>query len=73
MNLSPTPRQRQVLALLRIQPQPSIRELGELLGVTSTNAVADHIKALARKGLVERAKGKARSVRLTRLGARWLR
>lgn len=46
---------------------PSYREIGHALGIDSTNAVSDHIKALIRKGYVERVgePGRSRSLRLT--------
>ncbi len=46
---------------------PSFREIGDALGIRSTNGVADHVKALARKGYIERVggRGRARSIRLT--------
>ncbi len=46
---------------------PSYREMGAALGIGSTNAVSDHLKALIRKGYVERVgdRGQPRSLRLT--------
>ena len=46
---------------------PSYREIGAALGIGSTNGVSDHIKALERKGYVERVggRGASRSLRLT--------
>jgi len=46
---------------------PSFREIGDALGIRSTNGVADHIKALERKGYIDRVggRGRARSIRLT--------
>ena len=46
---------------------PSYREIGSALGIGSTNAVSDHIKALLRKGYLERVgeAGRSRSLRLT--------
>ena len=46
---------------------PSYREIGAALGIGSTNAVSDHLKALIRKGYVERVgePGRPRSLRLT--------
>lgn len=48
---------------------PSFREIGEGLGIRSTNGVSDHVRALERKGFVERSRGRgaARSLRLTEL------
>lgn len=45
---------------------PAIREIGEELGIRSTNGVTDHLKALAKKGYVEAGhRGDARGRRLT--------
>lgn len=54
-----TDRQRQVLERIRIWLQergrpPTIRELGEDLGIGSTNGVNDHLKALEHKGALTR-------------------
>jgi repressor LexA len=43
---------------------PTIREIGESLGIRSTNGVNDHLKALERKGYVYRDKSKSRAIRL---------
>jgi repressor LexA len=44
---------------------PSYREIGLAVGIGSTNGVSDHIKALVRKGYLERGEhGTARSIRL---------
>jgi len=48
---------------------PTIREIGRAFGITSTNGVADHIKALARKGYLTHEEGKSRTLRLTPKGA----
>jgi repressor LexA len=44
---------------------PTIRELMEDAGLSSTNAVAGHLLALERKGLVTSLPGKARTLRVT--------
>ena len=54
-----TPRQRQILDFItrRIDDQgypPTIREIGEEMGIRSTNGVNDHLKALERKGFLRR-------------------
>jgi repressor LexA len=67
------PRQRQVMDAIATHLDqwgipPTLRELGDALGIKSTNGVADHIKALIRKGYLERGQGKsvrARSLRMT--------
>ena len=46
---------------------PTMREIGGYLGIVSTNAVAEHIDALERKGYIRRSavgKTKARALRL---------
>jgi repressor LexA len=45
---------------------PSYREIGSALGIGSTNGVSDHIKALLRKGYLERVggRGNSRSLRV---------
>ena len=48
------PRQQQVLDFIAASVQqkgipPSLREIGDALGIRSTNGVADHIKALVKK------------------------
>jgi repressor LexA len=45
---------------------PSFREIGKAVGIQSTNGVSDHIRALERKGYIERGgRGSPRSFRLT--------
>lgn len=53
--------------------QPSYREIGDAMGIRSTNGVSDHIKALIRKGYLERLGGNgkaalARSLSITEIG-----
>ena len=67
-----SPRQRDLLEFLISTVEqsgvvPSYREIGTALGIGSTNAVSDHLKALIRKGYVERVgePGRPRSLRLT--------
>lgn len=67
------PRQRQVLDAIASHVDqagipPTLRELGDALGIKSTNGVADHIKALIKKGYLERGQEgnvRARSLRMT--------
>lgn len=65
------PRQRAILEFIAASIDqygvaPSYREIGDGLGIKSTNGVADHVKALERKGYIERlGRGRARSLRLT--------
>tara|TARA_B100000029_G_scaffold103990_1_gene94499 strand:- start:2656 stop:3309 length:654 start_codon:yes stop_codon:yes gene_type:complete len=44
---------------------PSIRELGQLVGIKSTNGVSDHLKALERKGYLSRDESKSRALNPT--------
>lgn len=41
---------------------PTIREIGAELGIKSTNAVNDHLKALERKGYLQRNEAKSRAL-----------
>ncbi|MCB9678587.1 MAG: hypothetical protein H6737_26025, partial [Alphaproteobacteria bacterium] len=67
-----SPRQQEIFEFIRTVIDqrgvaPSYREIGTALGIGSTNAVSDHIKALVRKGFIERVGGRGapRSIRLT--------
>lgn len=67
----PSTRQKQVLAALRIfirehRYPPTRRELGAILGISSTNAVQDLLDALKRKGWVNWEPGTARTLRVLR-------
>lgn len=42
---------------------PTIREIGDHLGIKSTNGVNDHLKAIERKGYLEREDGKSRALK----------
>lgn len=66
-----TKRQEQVFNFIeeRIQEwgyPPTIREIGEHLGIRSTNGVADHLKALKRKGYLTQRGQKSRTLTPTR-------
>lgn len=66
---SPTARQAEVLAFLEAceaggVPTPSYREIGERLGIGNVSAVAKHVAALRRKGVLSTTSGKARSLRV---------
>ncbi|MBI6546627.1 MAG: transcriptional repressor LexA [Cyanobacteria bacterium NC_groundwater_1444_Ag_S-0.65um_54_12] len=66
-NLSP--RQQQVIDFLRRSLRergyvPSIRELGEALGLRSTSTIHYHLTILADRGLIRWEKGKNRSLQL---------
>jgi repressor LexA len=71
-----SPRQRDVLdfissTLAHRQVPPTYREIGDALGIASTNGVADHVKALIKKGYLKKidpgpdGAGVARGLQLT--------
>lgn len=68
MNEPLTPRQRQILRLIaegaRRGKTPTVRELVRLTGVASPNGVSCHLKALQKKGFIERDAMTARNIRL---------
>ncbi|RYF10146.1 MAG: hypothetical protein EOO40_05710, partial [Deltaproteobacteria bacterium] len=62
-----TPRQREIVDFIaeRIHAcgyAPTIREIGTQLGIRSTNGVADHVKALKRKGYLAQTPQKSRTL-----------
>ncbi len=60
-----TPRQRQILELLkRAEVTPTVEELRAKLGLRSVATVAQHLDALERKGLIRRERGLTRNIRL---------
>jgi repressor LexA len=66
-----TPRQREVFEFIEDKIEewgypPTIREIGEHLGIRSTNGVADHLKALKRKGYLTQRGSKSRTLIPTR-------
>jgi repressor LexA len=66
-----TPRQRSVLDLITSSTAgdgrpPTLRELGERLGIASTNGVRDHLRALTNKGYIRRDGRSARGIRVLR-------
>jgi repressor LexA len=72
-----TRRQAEILEFIRefsavYGYSPTVREIGERFGIRSTNAVADHLTALERKGVIEREDRAARgiSLREERTGSR---
>jgi repressor LexA len=75
MPLEPlTDRQQEILDFISRQTlkngyAPTIREIGEHMGIRSTNGVNDHLKALEKKGHLTREKDKSRTLRLTRPAA----
>lgn len=65
------PRQQEVFDLLLAFTKkngypPTNRELANLIGVRSANAIAEHIRALERKGFVSVARGVARGITVVR-------
>ena len=61
------PRQQEVYDLLLFYIRqhgypPTMKELAELIGVRSVNAVAEHLKALERRGLITQVRGAARGI-----------
>jgi len=63
-----TDRQRAVLEFIsqsieRRGYPPTLREIGEHMGIRSTNGVNDHLKALEKKGYLEREDLKSRALR----------
>ena len=67
-----TDRQRAVLKFIHESIEdrgypPTLREIGNHLGIRSTNGVNDHLRALERKGYLTREDMKSRTLRLTHL------
>ena len=70
-----TGRQQQLLDFIRDQQRstgftPSTREIQGHFGFGSQTAVMDHLRAMERKGVLERQPGKARSILLAETGHR---
>lgn len=62
-----TDRQRAILQFITRATEekgfpPTIREIGEEMGIASTNGVNDHLKALERKGYLQRTEQTSRSL-----------
>lgn len=69
-----TPRQSDVLEAIALYRErtgfpPTMQELAGLIGCSSANAAAEHVKALKRKGYVSVAPGAARG--LTIIKTQW--
>lgn len=67
MTIEITPRQKQVIAYLKMcQKQtgvmPTTRELQHYFGFSSQTAAISHLRALEKKGVIQRLPGKARAV-----------
>jgi len=68
-----TPRQQEILDFVSRSIRehgypPTIREIGRAFGIRSPNGVNDHLKALQRKGFLNREDLKSRAITPTRLG-----
>lgn len=66
-----TKRQKQTLDYIRHSIEergypPTLREIGEYMGIRSTNGVNDHLRALERKGYLRREDMKSRALRLVK-------
>jgi repressor LexA len=64
-----TGRQEQTLDFIRKSIEergypPTLREIGEYMGIRSTNGVNDHLRALERKGYLRREDMKSRALKL---------
>lgn len=64
-----TPRQTEILELIRASitergSPPTRAEIAEAFGFKSPNAAEEHLKALARKGVIELLPGSSRGIRL---------
>src|SRR5512139_1324572 len=64
-----TKRQSQTLDFIRHSIEergypPTLREIGEFMGIRSTNGVNDHLRALERKGYLRREDMKSRALKL---------
>ncbi|WP_373047204.1 hypothetical protein [Vulgatibacter sp.] len=51
---------------------PAVRQLGAVLGIASTNGVMDHLRALQKKGLLERRPKVSRGLFVTAAGRQLL-
>ncbi len=72
MTIKLTDRQQQILDLIRQAVTntgfpPTRAEIAQILGFKSANAAEDHLRALARKGVIELTAGASRGIRLTAL------
>lgn len=68
-----TPRQRRILEVLRDAVErrgypPSVREIGEAVGLTSTSSVAHQLKVLEAKGFLRRDPNRPRAVEMLPVG-----
>ncbi len=73
-----TQRQKMVLEFIQTTIDtdgypPTLREIGNFMGIRSTNGVNDHLRALERKGYLTRKDMKSRTLRPTRMVERLLK
>ncbi len=66
-----TPQQQNVLAVVeecisKNGYPPTLREIGQILGLSNVNAVRGHVTALEKKGYIVRAPDRARSIQVVR-------
>jgi len=76
-NPDPTARQKELLVVIsKFAEQngypPSLREMADILGLASTNAVHDLLVLLEKKGLVTVIKKVSRGLRITEAGKAYL-
>ncbi|MFE2038500.1 LexA family protein [Streptomyces scopuliridis] len=69
MNDHPSPRQLQILSAIRewiaeYGEGPSVRQIGVLVGLSSTGSVAYQLAQLEQRGLISRSDRRWRTVRL---------
>ena len=65
-----TRRQRQILDLIKAHLRetgapPTRREIAAVCGFNSPNSAEGHLRALARRGVIELTRGRSRGIRLT--------
>ena len=75
MNRSLTVRQQQVYDFIREKIVargfgPTVREIADFLKISSPNGVVCHLKALERKGMINRLANKSRAIELTEIISR---
>lgn len=65
MNTDLTRRQAEALDYIERQDVvPTLRELGKVMGIRSTNGVSDHLCMLEKKGRIARGDMKSRAIRV---------
>lgn len=68
------PRQREILEYLRVHARrhaypPTVREIGQAVGLSSSSTVQNHLNALEQKGFIRRDPTKSRTVEVVDDGA----